>query len=292
MQPELERLFARLIASPEIDANDPAAVSAFLADSELDEGDRRALSDDFPKLWVYRQLVRGSLREALELAIPRSMARLGALFEEYFERFLAEAGPRSPYLRDVTTEFLSFVGPLWHTDERLPPWTLDLARHEALRIAVGAMPSSAELAGTTRFAILEGGNGELALDRGVLFTEACTLVRYDFAVHRLSDDEADRSEPSREPVMLFVYRSPEHEVRYLELSALAFRILRRLLDGATLEGALAGAASESGVALDQGVLEGTARLLADLAERRALLGPDAARNDARDVTNPGAPARP
>jgi hypothetical protein len=164
----------------------------------------------------------------------------------------------------------------------LPPWTLDLARHEALRIAVGAMPSSADLPG----------NEELALDRGVLFTEACTLARYDFAVHRLSDDEADRSEPSREPAMLFVYRSPEHEVRYLELSALAFGILRRLLDGAPLEAALAGAASESGVALDQGVLEGTARLLADLAERGALLGPRAARKDARDVTNPAPPARP
>ncbi len=46
--------------------------------------------------------------------------------------------------------------------------------------------------------------------------------------------------------MLFVYRSPEHEVRYLELSALAFGILRRLLDGAPLEGAIAGAASEGG----------------------------------------------
>jgi hypothetical protein len=283
MQPELERLFARLIASPEIDASDPVAIGTFLAASELEEGDRRALSADFSKLWVYRQLVRGSLREALELAIPRSMARLGALFDEYFERFLAEAGPRSPYLRDVTTEFLSFTGPLWQADERVPPWTLDLARHEALRISVGAMPSSATVPGT---------NEELALDRGILFTEACTLVRYDFAVHRLSDDEADRSEPSREPTMLFVYRSPEHEVRYLELSALAFGILRRLLDGAPLERAIAGAASEGGVSLDQGVLEGTARLLADLAERGALLGPGAARKDARDVTNPAPPARP
>jgi hypothetical protein len=283
LQPELERLFARLVASPEIDPSDPAAVSAFLDESELDDGDRRALSTDFAKLWVYRQLVRGSLREALELSIPRSMARLGPLFDGYFERFLAEAGPRSPYLRDVTTEFLSFAGPLWKADERLPPWTLDLARHEALRIAVGAMPVSAPSPGAEE---------ELALDRGVLFTEACALMRYDFAVHRLSDDEADRSAPSREPAMLFVYRSPEHEVRYLELSALAFAILQRLLEAAPLEAAIAGAASERGVALDQGVLEGTARLLADLAERGALLGPDTAQNGARLVTNPAAPARP
>ncbi len=69
--------------------------------------------------------------------------------------------------------------------------------------------------------------------------------------------------------MLFVYRSPEHEVRYLELSALAFGILERLLAGETLERALASSVAERGVSLDQSVLEGTARLLADLAERGA-----------------------
>jgi hypothetical protein len=264
VQSELERLFARVVASPDLDPNDPAAVDAFLRESELEEGDRDALSTDFAKLWVYRQLVRGTLREALELAIPRSVARLGPLFDEYFTRFLAESGPRSPYLRDVTTEFLSFAGPLWRADERVAPWTFDLARHEALRIAIGATPVSAAQ---------RAEDEELALDRGVGFTEACTLVRYDFAVHRLSDDEADRAPPPRGSTMLFVYRSPEHEVRYLELSALAFGILERLLAGETLERALASSVAERGVSLDQSVLEGTARLLADLAERGALLGP-------------------
>jgi hypothetical protein len=282
LQPELERLFARLVAGPEINANDPAKVDAWLRESALDPEDLEALRADFAKLWVYRRLVRGSLREALELAIPRSMARLGSLFDEYFERFLRDAGPRSPYLRDVTTEFLSFAGPLWQADPRVPPWTHDLARHEALRIAVGAMPVSR---------VAQSEHRELALDRGVELTEACALMQYDFAVHRLSDDEADRSVPAREPTMLFVYRSPEHEVRYLELSPLAFGILGRLLVGETLEGALLRASAERGATLDQSVIEGTARLLADLAERGALFGPLESTGE-RVVTNPGAPARP
>ncbi len=282
MQPELEHLFVRLVAGPEIDANDPAQVEAWLEESELGADDLAALRADFAKLWVYRKLVRGSLREALELAIPRSIARLGALFDEYFERFLREAGPRSPYLRDVTTEFLSFAGPLWLEDTRIPPWTNDLARHEALRIAVGAMQGS-------RASRSE--SGELALDRGVELTEACALMQYDFAVHRLSDDEADRSEPAREPTELFVYRSPEHEVRYLELTPLAFGILGRLLAGETLEAALVRATAERGATLDQHVIEGTARLLADLAERGALFGPREMTGE-RVVTNPAAPARP
>ncbi|HEV8247555.1 MAG TPA: hypothetical protein VGP93_17380, partial [Polyangiaceae bacterium] len=50
-------------------------------------------------------------------------------------------------------------------------------------------------------------------------------------------------------------------------------ILERLTGGETLRGALEGACSKLGVPLDQSMLEGSARLLADLAERGALLGP-------------------
>ena len=67
------------------------------------------------------------------------MARLGPLFDEWFDRFLAERGPRSHYLRDVTTELLDFLAPLAESDPRFPPWALDLARHEALDIVVGSL---------------------------------------------------------------------------------------------------------------------------------------------------------
>ena len=69
---------------------------------------------------MYRELVRGNLREAIQLSIPRSMARLGALFDEYFDRFLVERAPRTHYLRDVTPELLEFCAPLWAGDARVP----------------------------------------------------------------------------------------------------------------------------------------------------------------------------
>jgi hypothetical protein len=283
LQRELERLFARLVAGPDLNARDPAAIRAFLSESALSADDIEALEADFEKLWVYRGLVRATLREAIELAIPRSVARLGRLFDEYFERFLAEAGPRSPYLRDVTAEFLSFAGPLFRADQRIPPYVLDLARHEALRISIGAMPAARRG---------DAPDEALALDRGVELTEACALMDYDFAVHRLSEDEADLGEPVRERTHLFVYRSPEHEVRYLELTPLAFSILARLLAGETLESAIRGATTERGVVLDASVLEGTARLLADLAERGALFGPRSEKENVKLVVNPAPSSGP
>ncbi len=80
--------------------------------------------------------------------------------------------------------------------------------------------------------------GELSLDAPVAFVEAVRLMRYDYALHELSEDVADRTEPTRRPTALFVYRNPEHEVRYLELTPLARAIIERLLDGQALGAAI------------------------------------------------------
>jgi hypothetical protein len=257
LQQELERLFERVVLGPELDDG-----GAWLDALNLPHEERAALSAQRERLAVYRKLVRGTLREALVLAIPRTIARLGPLFDETFERFLAERAPRSHYLRDVTTELLDFAAERWRDDPRVPRWAHDLARHEALHIEIAAMPVAAG----------DGAAAELALDRGLRFSEASRVVRYGFAVHRLSEDENDRSDPEAAVTALFVYRSPEHEVRYLELSPVAAAILERLHAGETLGAALQHAARERGVTLDAALIEGTARLLADLAERGALLG--------------------
>src|SRR5690606_40092674 len=109
----------------------------------------------------------------------------------------------------------------WPEDPGIPDYLLDLARHEALRIEVASeapRPTDQE-------------PGELELDRPLRFTEATRLVRYSHAVHQLSEDEADERAPELRPVALLVYRSPTHDVRYLELTPLAAQILERLLAG-------------------------------------------------------------
>jgi hypothetical protein len=238
------------------------AVNAWLARHGVSGGDAEAVRRDAARLSVYRGLVRGRLREAVEIAIPRTRTRLGALFDEYFARYLAERGPRSHYLRDVTTEFLEFVAPLVAGDPRVPPWALDLARHEALDIFVGS------LADAPKAGVLP----ELDPDRGLAFSATARVARYAFAVHRLSEDPGDTSEPESSPTALFVYRSPEHDVRYLEVTPLAAVLLERLLSGETLREALEHATRELGVPLDGAVLDGAARVLSDLAERGAVVG--------------------
>lgn len=272
---------AELVHGPGVETHD---AEAFFGRFELSDDDRAALRDDFERLLVYRRLVRGTLRDAVALAIPRTLARLGALFDEYFDRFLAEHGPRTHYLRDVTTELLDFCAPLFPTDARVPPWALDLARHEALQIVVSSL----------REAVTPRELGELELERGLCFVEAARVARYGFAVHRLASDEADRTPPEPGPTALFVYRDPAHDVRYLELSPLAAGLLERLLRGETLRESLLSACAETKTEPSV-ALEGAARLLADLAERGALLGaavPDGLRAKPETPTMPRSDKEP
>ncbi len=263
MQRALESALAELTLGPAIEPSDAAAIDAWLARHEVEREDAAALRRDFPRLLVYRKLVRRNLQGALEATIPRTLARLGARFASDFDEFLSQRPPSTHLLKDVTPSFLAFALPRWQAAASVPAYLADLARHEALQI---------ELA--TLLARPQGHiEAELALDQPVAFIDATRLVHYAYAVHRLPEDEADRTAPEQVEVSLLAYRSPEHEVRYLELAPFAARFLSGLLTARLgLRAALEHAAAELGRPLDDELLAGSARLLADLAERGALLG--------------------
>lgn len=260
MQQALEAVFADLVLGP---PPSQSTLAELCRKHQVSDDDSAALSESFERLAVYRELVRGNLREALALAMPRSLARLGPLFDEYFDRFLREQAPRTHYLRDVTPELLAFCQPLWARDARVPGFLYELGRHESLHIEVSALPS------------LPRGHAPapLSLELGVELSPALRLVHYGHAVHELPADEADRSLPTERAVSLLVYRSPEHEVRYLELTPLARGIVERLLSGDSLGAAVQAAAAAAGSPLTEAVLAGAAKLLADLAERGVVRGP-------------------
>lgn len=259
MQRGLEALLSELVLGPALDR---PRLAALCEQHAISTADADALLESIERLELYRELVRDNLRAALQLSIPRSVARLGPLFDEYFDRFLSQHGPRTHYLRDVTSELLGFCAPLWQRDARVPSYLHELALHESLHIEVSALPA------------LPRGNvaTPLTLERGVDFSQALRLVHYRHAVHELPEAASDRTAPDARPVSLLVYRSPEHDVRYLELTPLASSIVRGLLAGDSLGAAVQAAAAAAGAALTEPVLGGAARLLADLAERGVIRG--------------------
>ena len=263
MQEALESALAELTLGQEIAPGDSAAIAAWLERHHVAQADAQALTRDFSRLLVYRKLVRGTLRGALQATIPRTLARLGDRFEPYFAEFLAISPPVTRYLRDLTPQFLQFAIERWARDPDVAEYLADLARHEALQVEVASLLARPK----------DQIAAELSLDRGVEFIDAVRLVHYAWAVHRLSEDESSREPPERCATSLLVYRSPEHEVRYLELGPFAEALLANLLrERLALQAALLRAAESVGLPLDDELLTRAARLLADLAERGALLG--------------------
>lgn len=282
MQRALENALAELALGPEIQPNDADAISAWLARHELGEADASALRRDFPRLLVYRRLVRGNLRGALQATIPRALSRLGERFELDLAELLRVAPPDTHVLRDFTPRFLGFALPRWGADPSVPAYLADLARHEALQVEV------ASLLALPKDHVVP----ELEIDQGVAFIDAVRLVHYEWAVHELSEDESDRTLPERRATSLLVYRSPEHEVRYLALGAFAAALLSGLISQQLALGvALRHAADQIRQPLADELLERAARLLAELAERGALLGKCAPRAESANyLPNSGNPA--
>lgn len=240
-------------------------VAAFFVARGVSEQDAAVFAEaGADRVLVYRSLVHNRMRNATRDFIPRTIARLGSKrFRTDFARFVDERAAKSFYLRDVPEEFVAWICPQWRDDADVPTYLADLARHELLQLTVRNAPGGGEPA---------TGN-PVALDRPLRFDGSVRLMRYDHAVHKLPSDKADRTEPPAVPTDLLVYRDEAHEVRYLELTEFAAAALRHLIDESQpVAQALVAAAADLGEDLGDERLGAAAVLLADLAERKVMLG--------------------
>jgi len=247
------------------DAPFQADLEGFLASHGVAPEDAEALLASPRRLGLYRRLVRHNVTAVIGSILERTRARLDKRVPGELERaiaaFLDEVGPRTPHMRDVPVEFLAHAAPRWRADARLPRWLADYAELELVDFAVGVAPPpspSPPLA-------------DVAVDRPLVFAEARRLVHLGWAVNVMPGDDLD-AQPEERPVSILVYRDAEHRTRFLELTPLAAAILERLFAGDPLGTAMVAACEVKAHPLDDSVLSGAARLLADLGERGVLLG--------------------
>jgi hypothetical protein len=225
-----------------------------------DDADVLATPNAVARLGLYRALVHGRFRGALEVSLPRTVAALGASrLDALVARFLDEGVPRSPYLSDVPRELVAWAVPAWRDDATLPVHLCDRARFEVAAFTLAGAPDEPDLVATET----------LELDRPVVLRGPLAIHRFEFAVH--SADEAPvRAEAG---LHLLGYRSVELEVRWLELTPAAAAIVERLRRAdVSLRRAIAEGCAAAGAVADDAALAGTAALLADLAERGVFVG--------------------
>jgi len=237
----------------------------YLARHGVAKEDAEALLASPRRLGLYRQLVRHNVVHVVGVMLTRTRERLERLASGVFDRavstFMAERGPRTAHLRDVPGEFLAWARPRLRSDARIPGWIVDHAELELVDFTVGVAPRPAAPPPLL----------DVTADRPLVFKEPHVMVRLGWAVHELAHDDLEAIPAERE-VHLLVYRDDEHRTRFLDLTPAAAAILERLFAGQPLAGARVEACRAAGIAMDDAVLGGAARLLADLGERGVLLG--------------------
>jgi len=238
---------------------------AYLARHGVAKEDVEALLAAPRRLGLYRRLIRHNVIAVIDTMLERTRARLDRVapgtFTQAIDAFMAEAGPKTPHMRDVPSEFLAFAAPRWRKDERLPAWIVDYAELELYEFTIGVAPRPAPPPPLD----------DVAADRPLVFADPHVLVRLGWAVHEVPADDLVAA-PEKRDTTILVYRDAAHRTRFLDLTPLAALILERLFAGSPLASSMVDACAAGKHPLDDTVLAGAARLLADLGERGVLLG--------------------
>ena len=223
-QEMVEQLLAQWLFQPQVDQEEVRRCAASLGFSASDGASGHTSTSS--TLELYRQLIRGTVEDAIRGVLPITCARLSTQLPLLVADFLAQNPPRQDVLRSLVLEFQSHV-----SQSDVPAYLDDLMRFESDCAEIGTAPEPApptvcvselSLAATTRFR------------------------NYNYQVHKLNLVPIDQL-PQTHPCSLILYRDRDLEVVWVELNPEQARVLQQVLSGAALEPTLT-ALRESGVA--------------------------------------------
>lgn len=243
--------------SERVDADDPQrAFTAWLRDPSGPP----PVGWDPRRAGVYRDLVFNNLRELLAGTFPVIRPVLGDdAWATLVRAFLRGHACATPLFPEIAREFLRFLD----DHEPLPrPFLRELAHYEwaelALQIAqVNAVPTPRADRDLTDAAVL--------LDGVLSLSPLAWPLAYAWPVHRIGPDHQPDAPPPQ-PTLLLLRREPDGQVRFSELSPLAWRLLERIgeLAGDTGRAHLAAIADEAGHADVEAFVEAAKPLLLQL----------------------------
>jgi hypothetical protein len=178
------------------------------------------------RLGIYRDLVFNNVESLLAGNFPVLKQVLGdadwrALVRDFFRDHRAQ----TPLFPELGREFLRFLDTRDDEAPALPAFAGELAHYEWVELALQI--SDAELPP-------HDAQGAL-LDGVPVLSPLAWPLAYAWPVHRIAPDHQPDSPPA-EPTLLLVRREGDGEVRFSQLSPLAFRLLQRLEQMPTLSG--------------------------------------------------------
>jgi hypothetical protein len=239
-----------------------------------DPGNHPAPADVAPeRMALYRELLFNNVVSFLETGFPVLRQLLGdtawrALAHDFFARHRSH----TPYFYGIPEEFLRYLHEERGAVAGDPPFLLELAHYEwvelALSIAEDEVPIESPELEADPFA------ADIAL------SPLAWPLAYQYPVHRIGLDYQPHTAPEQ-PTCLAVYRDRTDQVRFLELTALTYRLLHGLQRHGPkpASGCLEAIAHEMAHPDPQALAHHGAELLRDLA-RRGVIGVERAESSA------------
>jgi hypothetical protein len=240
------------------------APEATLLELGLDERERAGLLRYGPaRLLAYHEMVHTRLFGTIRTFMGAAAERLGReRLRADVDAWIAEPGPKTPYLRDIPAEFLTWARPRWEADGTLPPWLAELAVHQILIRTLRNDPR----------AVGEPNDIKLDLERPIACNPTVRVVRYRWSVHRLPKQLGVGDAPVEDQPIVIAYRGRDDQPKFVDIKPRSAHMLELLLAGKSLRDALFGACAALNETLDDQILGATALTLADLLDRQVLLG--------------------
>lgn len=210
------------------------------------------------RLRIYRELFFNNVEGVLAGNFPVIRRILGdERWTALARAFYSEHPSHTPLFTELAREFLRYLDTRAERGEDDPPWLRELAHYEwaelALQISEARIDADA----------LEV-EGDLLGGCPVLSPLAWPLA-YEWPVHRLGPEHLPDAPPAL-PTLLLLRRDHDGDVRFSELSPLAFRLLQRIDDAPGLTGRahLVALAGEAGAADVEAFVEPGLQLLEQL----------------------------
>ena len=223
------------------------------------------------RLGIYRELLFNNIESLLGGNFPVIRTLLG---EEHWRTlvraFYRDHRSQTPLFPEIAREFLRYLESLLRLD---PPFLGELAHYEWVELALQISEAGIDDIAHDPDGDPGSSPGQALLEGIPTLSPLAWPLAYRWPVHRLGPDFQPEVPPET-PTLLLLRREADGQVRFSELSPLAYRLLERLGEAAQLSGRaqLQALAAEAGVPADEAFIAQGRQLLEQMRANGVLLG--------------------
>lgn len=170
------------------------------------------------------EIYRGLLYRNVEGFIANGFPVTRKLYEDdvwhkMIRDFFSNHQSHSPYFKDISQEFLTYLNEERAPQPEDPPFLLELAHYEWLEIMMTFADSDTDISAINK-------HGNLLNDIPVL-SPFISLNRYEYPVHTIKPDNQPTEAPDQ-ATFLLVYRDQNDKVGFMELNPMTARLIEMI----------------------------------------------------------------